>query len=79
MTHCFSNESISNTDFITLIKAIDLAHCASQKFLPSAWKHIYYFPGGGSVDELDVFVVSVVSPKQEELQLFPLGVSNDCE
>ena len=38
ITHCCSNKSISNIDFRTLINALDLAHCAARKVLPSVWK-----------------------------------------
>ena len=31
------------------------------------------------MDEFGVVVVVILSPKQEELQLFPPSVSNDCE
>ena len=62
ITHC-SNDSISNIDFITLINALDLAHCAAWELLPSVWKHTYSFTGGGSVDDRGVVVVDIVSPK----------------
>ena len=79
MTLCCSNESILNNDFRTLVKALDLAHCATWTVLPSVWKYRYYFTGKGSVDEFFVVLVVIVSPKQEELQLFYLGVSNEYE
>ena len=79
MTHCCSNESISNFDSRNLIKAIDLSHCATRTVLTYIGKYRYYFPGGGSMDEFGVVFVVIVSPKQEELKLFYLGVSNDCE
>ena len=79
ITHCCSNESISNIDTITLIKTLDLVHCAARKVLPSVWKHSQSFTGGVSVDEYGVVIVVIVSPKQKELQLFFLGISNDCE
>ena len=47
--------------------------------MPYILKHIYYFPGGGSVDKRGVVVVAIVLPKEEELKLFFLGVSNKCE
>ena len=51
ITHCCSNESISNIDFRTLVNSCDLAHCAAWKVLTSIWKHRYSFQGGCSVDE----------------------------
>ena len=63
ITHFFSNESISNIAFITLINALDLAHCAAWESFPLLLKHKHYFPGGGSVDDSGVVVVVIVSPK----------------
>ena len=40
---------------------------------------MYCFPGVVNVDDFGVVVVVVVSQKQEELQLFFLGVSNNFE
>ena len=49
-----------------------------QSFL--LFEGIYIFsPGVVSVDEWGVVVVVNVSPKEKELQIFFLGVSNDCE
>ena len=71
MTHCCSNESISNIDIRTLVKAIYLAHC-------SAWTDFRYIKKnllfGGSLDEFSVFFVVIVTPKEVELQLFPLYI-----
>ena len=36
----YSNESISNIDIRTLIKALDLAHCAARTVLTYVFKHI---------------------------------------
>ena len=74
MTHCYSNDSISNIALRNFIKALDLAPCADREILPYALKYRYYFPCIRSVDEFGVVVVFVVSPKQEELQFFFPGV-----
>ena len=66
ITYCCSNESISNFSFRTLINTLDLVHCAAWALSPSILKHIYYFPGGSSVEYRGVVVVVVVSPKEEE-------------
>ena len=79
ITHCCSDESISNIDSGTLINALGLSHCAAWTIPLSIWKHVYYFPGGGRVDERGVVAVVIIAPKEEELQIFFLGVSNDCE
>ena len=64
ITHCGSNESISNTTFRTLIDALDLLHCTSWAPTPSIFKHKYFFPDVGSVDDLGMVVAVIVSPKE---------------
>ena len=64
ITHC-SHDLISNIDFITLINALDLAHCAEWALFPSMLKHRSYFPGEGSMDDCGVVVVFIASPKYD--------------
>ena len=62
-----------------MINAIYLEHCAAWAISPSVWNYRYCFPDVGSVDDSGVFVVVIVSPKEEERKLFFQGVPNDCE
>ena len=65
ITHCYSNKSISNIDFINLVNALDLVHCAALELFLSILKHRYYFLGGVSVYEHVIVIVVVISPKYE--------------
>ena len=62
-----------------MVNALDLAHFVAQTVFTYIWKKQYYFTDRGSLDEFGVVVVVFVSPKEVELQLFFLEVSNDCE
>ena len=66
----FSNESIANIDFKTLINALDLEHCYTLETPPSIRKHRYFFPVVCSLDNCGVVLVLIVSPKEEERELF---------
>ena len=79
ITHYFSNESISNISFRTVMNALDLEYCSAWDLYPSILKHRYHFLGVGSVGDRVVVVVVIVYPKEEERKLFFRGVSNECE
>ena len=79
MSHFCLNYPIKNILSITLVNDTDLVHCADWTDLPYIWKQRYSFPVVGILDEFGVIVVVIVSPKEVELRLFTLGVSNECE
>ena len=79
ITHCCTNELISNISLKTFNNDIDLSHFVSWAPLPSIWRYIYSFTVGDSVDDHGLVVVEIVSPKEEERQSFLQGVSYDCE
>ena len=65
----FSNELIPNITFRAFINALYLEHLFAWTFFHSIWKQRYSFPGGSSVENLGVVVVSVTL-KVEEWQIF---------
>ena len=52
MTHCCSNYSISRVKSINLVNDFYLAQWYAWDDLPSIWKQIYYFPFGGSFNDV---------------------------
>ena len=53
--------------------ALDIANCAAWALYPSTWKHRYYFPGGGTVDNRGVVMLEIVSQKEEKRHLFKVS------
>ena len=66
MTIFCLNDSISNIVTITLVNNLDLSHCDAQIVWTSVFLKIL-FPGVGSLDKFGVFVITIVSLKEEEL------------